>query len=183
MQSLMSTAKARAVFLVGFMGAGKTATGEALAHLLGWRFVDLDARIEEREERSIAEIFKTDGESAFRQIETAVLGAVLAEGKDRTVVALGGGAFSDPQNSLAVQRAGTTVFLEASPQVLLQRVRMGRGKRPLGRNESEFLQLFEARVESYRQADVTVNTENRTAAEVAAEIANRLELQSFPTQR
>jgi shikimate kinase len=60
---------------------------------------------------------------------------------------------------------------------------MERGKRPLGRNESEFLQLFEARVESYRQADVTVNTENRTAAEVAAEIANRLELQSFPTQR
>jgi hypothetical protein len=89
------------VFLVGFMGAGKTATGEALAHLLGWRFVDLDARIEEREERSIAEIFKTDGESAFRQIETGVLGAVLAERKDRTVVALGGGAFSDPQNSLA----------------------------------------------------------------------------------
>ena|SRR5688572_18403067 len=172
----MSTAKARAVFLVGFMGAGKTATGDALACRLGWRFVDLDAYIEAREGRSIAQIFANDGEAAFRRAESAALREIVEGLTNTAVVALGGGTFADPENSVAVQRAGTTVFLEASPDVLLQRVGTA-GARPLVGSDQDFVGLYAKRIATYRSADVTVNTENKSAAAVAAEIATRLGLE------
>jgi len=83
----------RAVFLLGFMGAGKTSVGQALARRLGWGFVDLDQQIERRAGRTIAEIFAGSGEDAFRRIETAVLRELLAKlgHGSPLVVALGGG--------------------------------------------------------------------------------------------
>lgn len=174
----MSTAKARAVFLVGFMGAGKTATGKALAHRFGWRFVDLDARVEAREGRSIAQIFAADGETAFRRAEAAALREVIAElEQGAAVVALGGGTLVQEENAAAVQNAGTSVFLEAPVEALRRRAQSGGGVRPLLGSEPEFLELYRLRLEGYRKADLTIGTDHKSAAEVAAEIASRLGLE------
>ena len=172
----MSRAKTRVVFLVGFMGAGKTVTGEALACQLGWRFIDLDQRVEAREGRSIAEIFAKDGEAGFRGAEIAALGDVLVSLQERTVVALGGGTFVDPENAGAIQRAGTVVFLNAPVEVLWQRVPTGAAERPLITTETEFIRRYEQRLGRYRTADAIIDTGNKSVAEVAAEIATRLRL-------
>src|SRR5262249_58668423 len=96
---LSSAKSVRVVFLVGFMGAGKTSVGKALAEILGWKFEDLDDRIVAQERRSIAQIFSQSGEAGFRLTERKALESVL---KDLTstalVVALGGGAFVSPEN-------------------------------------------------------------------------------------
>jgi len=160
------------------MGAGKTAAGEALSRRLGWRFVDLDARVEAQQGRRIAEIFATGGEAGFRRAEATALREVLAElEQSATVVALGGGTFAEPQNIAAVQDAGATVFLEASLGVLRERAGAAGQTRPLLGSEPDFARLYGERIASYRRAGVTVNTENKSAAEVAAEIAHRLGLE------
>jgi shikimate kinase len=179
----MSTAPVRAVFLTGFMGAGKTAAGEALASRLGWRFVDLDARVEAREGRSIAEIFRADGEAGFRSAESAALREVIAELREgATVVALGGGTIAEPQNAAAIGRSGALVFLDAPLDVLRRRAEAGEGRPLLGLRE-EFATRYASRLSAYRGADLTVSTETRSAAEVAAEIATRLGLEQSRTGR
>ncbi|PYX66736.1 MAG: hypothetical protein DMG74_02980 [Acidobacteria bacterium] len=91
----------RAVFLVGFMGSGKSSVGRALSRRLNWRFEDLDERVQARENRAIADIFRDSGELVFRQAEHAALLELLAEVKASTpvVAALGGGAFIQPENA------------------------------------------------------------------------------------
>src|SRR5690348_6113139 len=93
----------RHVFLIGFMGAGKTSVGKVLAQRLGWKFYDLDKLIEHREQRTIAAIFAA-GEREFRRIETSVLADLLDNGLDRSgsIVALGGGCFVQPENREAL---------------------------------------------------------------------------------
>ncbi len=87
------------MFLVGFMGSGKNTVGQELARRLAWDFVDLDARIEAREEQTIPEIFRLQGEAAFRTAETNALRDLLTKSLDRdSVVALGGGAFAQENN-------------------------------------------------------------------------------------
>ena len=91
--------RVRAVFLVGFMGSGKSSVGQELARRLGWDFVDLDARIESREGQTVPEIFRDRGEAGFRLAETSALGDLLSEPLERNrVVALGGGAFAVERN-------------------------------------------------------------------------------------
>ena len=103
------------IYLTGFMGCGKTTVGRALADALGWMFADLDQEIEAREKITIAEIFDTHGEAAFRELETAAL-------KDRIrtvqygrpqVIALGGGAFLNEENFELVSNNGVSVWLDA----------------------------------------------------------------------
>ena len=94
-----------AVFLVGFMGAGKSSVGRVLGQLLNWVFEDLDDRIEAREGRSVAQIFRDSGESEFRRAEHAALAQVLEElrGGSARIVALGGGAFVQKQNAAVLE--------------------------------------------------------------------------------
>ena len=89
---------AQAVFLVGFMGSGKTSVGRELARRMGWEFVDLDVRIEQREGRSVPEIFQDRGEPGFRIAEAAALLELTQSLERASVVALGGGAFAQPGN-------------------------------------------------------------------------------------
>ena len=106
----------RAIFLVGFMGSGKSSVGQELARRLRWDFLDLDARIEARERRTIPEIFRDHGEPGFRLVETAAL-CELTESLERdTVVALGGGAFAQEKNRALILH-WPTVFLEAPDPV------------------------------------------------------------------
>src|SRR5437868_3871670 len=114
----------RVILLVGFMGAGKTSVGRMLAEQLHWRFVDLDDLVVAREGRSIAQIFEEAGESGFRSRESAALRELLSELKSSgdAVVALGGGALSQPANRAAIERSGFKKFFLAAPvEQLFQR--------------------------------------------------------------
>ena len=159
----------RCVFLTGFMGAGKSTVGPLLAGRLGWRFVDLDSEIEQQARRSVAQIFDTEGEAHFRQLESAALAAVLdgLKGGRPAVIALGGGALSHPLTAahnlwLLAQAAAPTVFLEAPVDELLARCRAGAIDRPLSRHENQFRQLFSLRQPVYMEADVHIQTHGRS---------------------
>jgi shikimate kinase len=166
--------RAQSVFLVGFMGAGKTSVGQALAARLGQPFIDLDGRIEARQHRTISEIFRDSGESEFRRLESQELQRVLAEAEGRAaVVALGGGTFVHPANAPSLHHCGYTVFLDAPVELLWQRAQ-AQGARPLAAHENHFRQLYAARRSRYMEADCCVQTGGRSVAEVVAEIAARL---------
>jgi len=169
-------APVRAVFLIGFMGAGKTSVGQALAALLGWRFEDLDDRIVAREGVSIADIFQKSGEAEFRRVEHAALAELLATpDAGPSVIALGGGAFVQADNARLVHALGApTVFLDAPVEELWRRCREEAKQRPLGVDEQQFRRLYEARYPHYRKATARVETGGKTVAAVAAEIAAML---------
>ncbi len=163
----------QAVVLVGFMGAGKTSVGCALAALLGWRFVDLDARVVARMGRSVAEIFQQDGEASFRQMEHDELRCLLGErSAERTVVSLGGGAWLQAENVAALREVAVPVlFLDAPVEELWRRCLPGEGIRPLLQNENAFRQLYEARRPVYQDGTQRVETAGRSVEEVARHIA------------
>ncbi len=171
------------VALTGFMAAGKSTVGRLLASLLGWRFVDLDSEIERRAKLSIAEIFAAYGEPHFRQLEADALRFVLDQASAPTVVALGGGTFIQMQNVDLVHRRGAqVVFLELAIEELLQRCRTAADQptasnpRPLAEDAEAFCSLYAERLPFYRQAQLIVNTEGKSAEQVAREIAAALHL-------
>jgi shikimate kinase len=174
---------ARAVILIGFMGAGKSSVGRALAEQLGWTFQDLDERIELREGRRVPEIFRDSGESGFRQAEHLALRDLLRElrtGAER-VVALGGGAFVQKDNAALVGAGGVpTVFLDAGVEELWQRCRrqaeQQRIERPLLGSLERFAELYEARRRHYMKASFRQETSGKTVQEIAAEVIQALGL-------
>ncbi len=167
------------IFLVGFMGAGKTSVGRALSHRLQWPFEDLDDRIETMAGRRIEEIFRVSGENGFRQVETAALRQLGTELRHTAkVVALGGGAFVLPENAALIQGLrGHTVFLDAPVEELLRRCRQQPPVRPLCQTAEQFCQLYEARRPSYLAADCRVETHNKEVEKIAAEVACSLGLE------
>ena len=175
-----------AIFLVGFMGAGKTSVGRLLARRLNWIFEDLDDLIERREGRRIAEIFRDSGETDFRHAEHTALRQVLDTLSVRPgrIVALGGGAFAQAGNAALLKRHGArVVFLDAPFDVLWERCQeqareMGTD-RPLLRSIEHFRELYQARRKSYSKASKTVQTEGRDCEEIAAEIAELLALKKL----
>jgi len=174
------------VFLVGFMGAGKSSVGRALGQRLNWVFEDLDDRIEAREGRSVAEIFRDSGESEFRRAEHAALEDVLGElrGGGARIIALGGGSFVQNENAELLQAAGVpTVFLDAGLAELWQRCCAQAAEsgveRPLLRSREQFRELYQKRRRSYAKASVTILTGGRPVAAIAAEIAEKLKLREI----
>jgi shikimate kinase len=167
----------RCVVLIGFMGAGKTTVGRVLARRLGCRFCDLDDVIERREQKSVAEIFASSGEAAFRRMESAALGELLQDreaGSD-LVLALGGGAFVQKENRLALHRAGAvTVLLEAPLEELRRRCHRESKVRPLAREQAKFDELFAARRADYELARLRVQTLGKPVKQIAAEIERLL---------
>ena len=175
-----------ALFLVGFMGAGKTSVGQALARRLNWTFEDLDERIEQREQRTVSQIFRDSGEPEFRRAEHAALQDVLEEirGGAVKIVALGGGAFVQEQNATLLEASGVpTVFLDAPVEELWQRCSKqateAGTERPLLRNMDEFRKLYESRRSGYLRASLGVPTGHRTLDEIASEIAESLALKKI----
>jgi len=162
----------RRVVLIGFMGAGKTTVGRARAHRLGWDFHDLDEVIEQRERQSVPGIFAAAGEAGFRRIESAALRSLLEEGAGGDLVlALGGGAFVQPQNRALLEEAGAlTVLLEAPLEELQRRCRSQDKVRPLAQQEERFQELFAARRAGYERARFRVQTLGKPIEEVAAEV-------------
>jgi shikimate kinase len=160
---------ARAVFLVGFMGSGKSTVGPELARRLRWNFVDLDSNIEARERKSVAEIFRDQGEPGFRRAENNALQHLMQSLQRNSVVALGGGAFAQKRNR-ALLRDWPSVFLNAPVEELWQRSLADGVERPLRKDRHQFARLHAARLPFYRQATITVETSGRDVASICAEI-------------
>ncbi|MBI4480708.1 MAG: shikimate kinase [Acidobacteria bacterium] len=162
----------RTLFLVGFMGCGKTTVGKLLAQRMAWKFVDLDLLIEEAEGTTVAEIFARAGEPAFRRREQELLRRILLETPQAggRVVALGGGTFAQPANLELLQRAqAVTIWLECPVEQLLMRCAL-MSNRPLFRDEASFRKLYEERLPFYRQANFTVQTGPADPREVVRQI-------------
>jgi shikimate kinase len=167
----------RRVIITGFMGAGKTTVGRALARLLGETFVDLDDAVRELEGRGPRELIDVEGEVYFREAETRALRRVLEEGAAR-VVATGGGAWALARNrSLVAAHAYLSVWLDAPFDLCLRRIEAegARGSRPFARDPTSARRLYEERLAAYRQADLRVPVAPEAGAEeLAAEIAAAL---------
>ena len=162
--------------LIGFMGAGKTTVGRALARRLRCQFLDLDAVIEQREGKSVAEIFASSGEAGFRRMENAALNALLDGLEGDLVLSPGGGAFVEKENRAALERAGAvTILLEAPLEELRRRCDREGKARPLAKESAKFEELFAARRADYALAQLKVQTLDKTVKQVAAEIQQLLE--------
>lgn len=148
------------IYLIGFMGSGKSFTGQQLASALHLPFVDLDERIEQTEKRSIAQVFESEGESYFRAIEAQVLRATLAD--DPAVISCGGGTPCFYQNMEWINTHGLSIYLKASVPLLAKRLKKGQEHRPLirGFNEMELEAYIAERLEQrelfYGQAEIVV---------------------------
>jgi shikimate kinase/3-dehydroquinate synthase len=163
--------------LVGFMGAGKTTVGRIIAEHLGQPFVDSDVLIEQRLGRSIREIFSTEGEAYFRELEHATI-ADLVRGPG-AVIALGGGAVNDPRTR-AVLRNARVVYLRVSYDKAISRIR-GDEFRPL-LSRPDLDQVYERRLPVYEDvAALTIDTDGRRPDAIALEVlADLTQLPSTP---
>jgi shikimate kinase len=168
------------------MGAGKSSVGLALGQQLNWTFEDLDDRIQRREGRTVAEIFRDSGEPEFRRAEHRALRHVLEElraGQSR-IIALGGGAFVQKQNAALLSASKVpTVFLDAPVDELWRRcseqAKAAGTERPLLGSPDQFRKLHQSRSASYAKASLTVSTGKCTVEEVAARIVKRLGLKKI----
>ena len=142
------------VYLVGFMGAGKSTVARALGRRLGWRVVDVDERIESRERKSVAAIFAQHGEPYFRQLERQVLIELLPE--RNVVVATGGGTFAEADNRALMLADGATAWLDIPLSLVLRRVPTD-GRRPLASDRERMEQLFLTRQLTYAMAHVRID--------------------------
>jgi shikimate kinase len=142
------------IYLVGFMGAGKTTIARALGRVMGWRVEDLDERIETRERRTIAGIFAQQGEPYFRQLERQMLTELLPE--RHIIVATGGGTFAEADNRAVMLADGTVAWLDLPIARVIERVPAD-GRRPLAADRAQLEQLYARRQLAYAHAHVRVD--------------------------
>lgn len=166
----------RRLVLVGFMGCGKSSVGRLLARRLGWDFVDLDARVEKAEGRSVAAIFAESGEAHFRAAEAREAERALA--RDRVVLAAGGGWAAQPGRLASLPEGTTSVWLRVSAEEAVRRSRPRSGKRPLLAGPDPLgtaRELLSRREPEYARAHLEVDTEGRTVEDVAVRVHQLLE--------
>jgi shikimate kinase len=159
--------KADKIYLVGFMGAGKTTTAHLLGKRLDWKVEDIDARIERSERRDIPTIFRADGEPYFRAREREALLDLLPE--RGVVVASGGGTFEDASNRELMLRDGAVIWLDAPFETVLQRVPVD-GRRPLAADRLGMEELYNERLAAYRQAHLRVDAGRGSVEELVDQI-------------
>ena len=161
------------VVLVGFMGAGKSACGRLLARRLGRCFVETDDMIVGRDGRPIPEIFRQDGEEAFRRLETEAVEALALKSHD--VIATGGGLPCREGRMEALRELGTVMWLRGDLDELLARARRG-GQRPMldDRSPADIEALYRAREPYYARAQLTVDTAGRTIDQVVQRLVAAL---------
>jgi shikimate kinase len=159
------------IYLVGFMGCGKTTVGRMLADEIGWPFVDLDDDIEADQRSSISELFAKLGEAEFRRIECeAIRKRVMTICRGiPMVIALGGGAFTQPEVVELLTEHGITIWIDAALPVVKKRVALA-NHRPLARDMKRFEELYRARREFYSKADFRIELKEDNSRRALAEI-------------
>lgn len=165
----------RNIILVGFMGTGKSAVGRILAKRLKRPFVDLDQRIAREAHQTIPQIFASEGEAGFRKRELEAV--AWASGLKEHVIAAGGGALLEGANAKLLRGSGFLVCLTARPDVIFQRTTATLPSRPLlnpGNPRQRIAQLMQLRAASYAQADVTIDTSDKSIEEVVGEIIKKV---------
>jgi shikimate kinase len=158
------------IYLVGFMGTGKTAVGKEVAKQLNQQFVDLDSQIEQRQNRKISQIFAQDGETYFRSLEKQALKEIAAE--RNLVVSCGGGIVLDKENIQIMKNTGQMICLFSRPEVILARTQSYK-HRPLldVDNPAERIEeLLKVRAPFYAQADYTIDTSDLTVSVVVNKV-------------
>ena len=146
--------RADKLYLVGFMGAGKTTVAAAVGRRIGWRAEDIDQRIEARERRSVAAIFAQDGEAYFRRLERRALHDLVPE--RNLVIATGGGTFADPDNRALMLSDGAVAWLDIPLASVLERIPQD-GRRPLAADLQQIEQLYLRRRLAYADAHVRID--------------------------
>lgn len=162
------------LYLVGMMGAGKSAVGKPLAEALGYRFIDADSAIEAVAGRTIPDVFAADGESGFRELETAVLGQIASW--HSLVVATGGGVVTRPEN-WGHMRQGVVIWLDADAELLLKRLQADPTPRPLlqsGEPAARLEALLHQRLPLYGQADLRITQGGESPQQVAQQVLTAL---------
>ena len=152
--------KNHVIYIIGFMGSGKSTAGKKLASLLGWAFIDLDNNIEEFAGKTIPEIFSQNGEEYFREIEALLLRKI--ESHTDTIISTGGGTPCHSGNMDFMLSTGLTIYLKLTPGQLKSRLLKSKGERPLIKDlEPHNLQAFieqklADREEWYEKSDITI---------------------------
>lgn len=161
------------IVLVGYMGCGKTTVGKNLARICRYTFLDTDEWIEEQQGRSISEIFATDGEEAFREMETQCIRTLIEGGLERHVISTGGGMPVREVNRGLLKKLGKVIYLRVQPETVYERVK-GDTKRPLLQCEdplAKIRQMIESRTPAYcESADYTVCVDDMKQSEIAMKI-------------
>jgi shikimate kinase len=160
------------IILIGFMGSGKSSVGRILADRLGYELVDTDALLEERAGEPIAEIFRAQGEPAFRALESEVLRAVAD--RRRSVIATGGGAPAHPPNRDFFTRGDAIFHLRVSLETARERAGEKADRPLLAQDPEAVRRLYQGRQPVYEELGQSVDTDGKTPAAVAAEIMHLL---------
>lgn len=158
------------IFLIGYMGAGKTTAGKELANVLNLEFVDLDLYIQARLHKTINQLFEEYGEVGFREIESKLLKEVCDF--ENVVISTGGGAPCFFNNMEYMNRSGKTIYLQASPKILSDRLNINKDKRPLLKDKTEeelynfVCESIEKREPFYSQAHHAYPTDNVISTDI-----------------
>ncbi len=163
------------IFLIGFMGAGKSTIAKALCKELNMQLVEMDARIVEEQKMSINDIFAQYGEDYFRDVESQLILTLGEEGN--AIVSCGGGVVVRPQNTDYMKKSGKVVFLSATPETIYERVKNSTDRPILnGHMNVEYIaELMEKRRALYEAAaDIKIDTDGKNRSAICKEIMDRL---------
>ncbi len=158
------------IFLIGFMGCGKTTVGKRLAHLINYQFFDLDEMIVAKNGISIASLFEKEGEESFRILEAQALTEIF--NKHKVVVATGGGAPCFFDNMERMNQHGVTIYIKLTPKALKDRLKNAKEQRPLLKNKTEdalmdyIEQMLQKREPFYQKAQVKIEGIGLTASDI-----------------
>ncbi|MFC0269977.1 shikimate kinase [Metabacillus herbersteinensis] len=162
----------KALYLTGFMGAGKTTIGKELATFLNLPVIDTDQQIEEKYQKPVSQIFADQGETTFREYETKILKELPTE---NVVITTGGGIVLKKENREWMRETGLIIFLKTDLEVILQRLENDES-RPLAQNKSklELSELLKSRLPYYNDCTLTLDTTHKSINEIVEEIIGRI---------
>jgi len=168
------------IYIIGFMGSGKSTAGKELASLLGWSFADLDGKIEEHTGKTIPEIFSQNGEDYFRIVESGLLKDFKAE--TNSVVSTGGGTPCYSDNMDYMLKTGLTIYLKMTPEQLKSRLSESNGERPLIKDldilklQSFIVEKLSDREKWYGQSEIIVEGNNLDINQLHLLVKSRLRI-------
>jgi len=160
------------IYLVGFMGSGKSTVGPLLASQLDRPFHDLDTLIEKDQQTTISQIFESEGEACFRELESRLL--LETQQLPPGVIALGGGTFVSELNRTFVSQRGVSIWLKASIHLIRKRCEEAT-HRPLAQDLEQLDSLFQLREEYYRLADIHIDVQSKSPEQISKEILDQLD--------